>query len=123
MNNAAQNFQVFAGSPSPVEDGQVFDLASHLVRHPQDTFYVNVCGDSMVDAGILPGDILIVDRALEPKPSDIVVAQVGDGFTVKRFVHEKGKLRLVPASSEHKPIDIGEDSRICGVVTFAIHKF
>lgn len=113
---------VFAGSPSPVDDGQMFDLASHLVRHPYDTFYVSVCGDSMIDAGIHHGDILVVDRSLEPHPSDIVVAQVGDGFTVKRFSREQGKLKLVPANPHYNPIEFDEDSRLCGVVTFAIHK-
>jgi DNA polymerase V len=113
---------VVAGSPSPVGDGEAFDLAAHLVRHPEQTFYVKVSGESMVDCGIQDGDILIVDKSAEPQASDVVVAQVGDGFTVKRFKREEGRLRLVPANPNYKPIDIDEDARICGVATFAIHR-
>jgi len=110
---------VFADSPTPVDNGEAFDLADHLVRHPQDTFFVKVSGDSMDEAGISDGDILIVDRSVEPQTSNIVVASIGDGFTVKRF--DRGRLRLVPANPNYTPIEIGEDARICGVVVFAIH--
>lgn len=112
---------VYAGSPSPVDDGKAFDLASHLIRHPKDTFYVRVSGDSMRDVGVNDGDILIVDKSIEPHPSDVVVARVNGGFTVKRFQKEHGRLRLVPANPDYKPIEIDEDARICGVVRFSIH--
>src|ERR1051325_4443825 len=65
---------VCAGSPSPIDDSEAFDLAAHLITHPCDTFYVRVSGDSMINAGIFDGDILVVDRAVEPHASDIVVA-------------------------------------------------
>ena len=114
---------VCAGSPTPsVDTGEDFDLARHLLRHPYDSFYVKVVGDSMQDAHICDGDILIVDKSLEPKPSDIVIAQVGDGFTVKTLQREQGRLRLIPANPSHTPVEINEDARICGVATFAIHK-
>lgn len=113
---------VYAGSPSPIDDGQEFDLAAHLVRHPDKTFYIRVSGQSMIDCGIMDGDILIVDKSAEPQPSDVVVAQVGDGFTVKQFKRESGRLRLVPANPNYKPIEPGEEARICGVATFAIHR-
>lgn len=122
MTPTAQSFPVCAGSPSPVDDGQIFDMASHLVRHPYDTFYVVVSGDSMIEAGIQHGDILVVDKSLEPKPSDIVVAQTGGGFSVKRFSKDQGRLRLVPANPDYQPIELDEESRICGVATFVIHK-
>lgn len=121
MNSHPLYQSVCAGSPSPVEDGEAFDLASHLVRHPQDTFYIKVSGNSMQDAGVFDGDILIVDKSIEPHPPDIVIAQVDGGFTVKRFQRENGRLRLVPANPDYKPIEINEDARICGVVTFSIH--
>lgn len=113
---------VYAGLPTPIDGGEAFDLAEHLIRHPHDTFYVKVSGDSMSEAGIADGDILIVDRSVEPKPSDVVVASIGDGFTVKRFTREQGRLRLVPANPHYKPIDFDEDARICGVAMFAIHR-
>jgi DNA polymerase V len=111
---------VYAGSPQPSDDWQDFDLASHLVSKPADTFYVRVQGDSMAGTGIFDGDILIVDRSREAKQSDVVVAQVEDGYTVKRFQREQGRLRLV--SDKGTPIECGEDVRICGVATFAIHR-
>lgn len=115
---------VNAGSPTPsVDASEDFDLAGHLLRHPHDSFYVKVVGDSMQDAHVYDGDILIVDKSLEPKPSDIVVAQVGDGFTVKTYQREQGTLHLVPANPDYQPIDLrGEDVRVCGVAVFAIHK-
>jgi|ERR1051325_3970459 DNA polymerase V len=113
---------VCAGSPHPIDNGEVFDLAEHLIKHPQDTFYVRVRGNSMDGAGINDGDILIVDRALDPHPSDIVVASTNDGFTVKQFSKERGRLRLLPANPEYKPVEIDEDARICGVAIFAIHR-
>lgn len=112
----------YAGSPVPTDDREALDLAAHLIRHPHDTFYVRVSGDSMKDVGIFDGDILIVDRAAEARPNDIVVAQTDNGFTVKRLDRERGHLRLVPANPSYAPIELNEDTRICGVATFAIHK-
>lgn len=121
MNTHPLYESVSAGPPSPVDNGEAFDLADHLIRHPHDTFYVRVSGNSMQDARINDGDILIVDRSIEPQPSDIVVAQVDGGFTVKRFTREHGRLRLIPANADHKAIETSEDARICGVVTFSVH--
>lgn len=121
MKNNPLYQSVCAGSPTPVEDGEAFDLASHLIRRPQDTSYIRVSGNSMQDAGVFDGDILIVDKSLEPHPSDIVIAQIDGGFTVKRFQRENGRLRLVPANPNYSPIDINEDARICGVARFSIH--
>ena len=113
---------VCAGSPTPIDNGEIFDLGEYLIKHPYDTFFVTVRGNSMDGAGICEGDILVVDRALEPKPSDIVVCRAGDGFTVKRLTKERGRLHLVPANPIYKPIEIDEDARICGVATFAIRR-
>lgn len=122
MNTLPLYESVRAGSPSPVEDGDAFDLASHLVRHPEDTFYVKVSGDSMRDAGVNDGDILIIDKSLEPQPSDIVIAQVDGGFTIKEFKREQGRLRLLPVNPDYKPIEINENTRVCGVATFCLHR-
>lgn len=78
---------VAAGYPSPAEDyleGKL-DLNRHLIKHPAATFFVRVVGDSMIDAGIHPGDILIVDRSLEPADKKVVIAVIEGELTVKRI--------------------------------------
>src|SRR5215831_8593552 len=110
---------VYAGTPAPAgDDWEMFDLATHLIRNPKDTMFVKVYGDSMLQAGINDGDILIVDRKAEPKPSDVVVAQTEDGYTVKFFKTDRGTLRLVPANPDFEPVPVTENTRICGVATF-----
>lgn len=115
---------VHAGSPSPIDElGEVFDLAGYLIVRPSDTFYVRVTGDSMKDSGIFDGDILVVDRGVEPQPWDIVVADIGDGaYTVKLFGRDRSQLRLVPSNPDFQPINITPTTRICGVARFAIHR-
>jgi DNA polymerase V len=113
---------VCAGSPLPIEETEDFNLAEYLIRQPHQTFFFRVSGESMRDAGIFDGDILIVDKSLQPTNSDIVVAQVGDGYTVKRYHREKGKLQLVPANPDFKPLHLTEDARVCGVALFSIHR-
>lgn len=114
---------VYAGTPAPAGDeGELFDLARHLIQHPKDTMFVKVSGDSMIEAGVFDGDILIVDRKAEPKASDVVVAQTEDGYTVKRYQRDGGHLRLLPANPSHSPVPVTENTRICGVATFSIHR-
>ncbi|MBQ9285282.1 MAG: translesion error-prone DNA polymerase V autoproteolytic subunit [Bacteroidaceae bacterium] len=120
-----------AGFPSPATDyeEEAIDLNRELIRHREATFYARVKGDSMIDAGIHPGDLLIVDRALEPKHGDIVVAFVGgeeDGFTIKELdlsERERGRVWLVPHNSAYERIQITpeQSSVIWGVVTYCIH--
>ena len=114
-----------AGFPSPADDyiEKELDLNTYLVKHPAATFFVRVSGDSMRDAGIYPGDILIVDRAIEPTNNSIVIARFEGELTVKR-IHKKGReLFLVPENSEYEPIEIQDDMdfEIWGVVKHAIH--
>jgi len=124
MNTAPRLYAyAYAGTPFPAEDdGELFDLAQHLIRRPKDTMFVKVSGSSMVEKGINDGDILIVDRKAEPRPDNVVVALTEDGYTVKTYEREHGHLKLVPASPNHAPIEITENTRICGVATFAIHR-
>lgn len=122
MTPTALYNSVYAGSPVAIDNSEAFDLAAHLIKHPHDTFCVRVSGESMKDAGIFDGDILIVDRVADAQPNDIVVAQTDEGFTVKRLSRECGHLRLVSANPEYAPVKSSEDTRICGVATFAIHK-
>lgn len=115
-----------AGFPSPAEDyveGKL-DLNKHLVRHPAATFFVRVDGDSMIDAGIHPGDILIVDRSLEPADKKVVIAIVDGDLTVKRIrMTDDGKVCLMPENDKFKPIPLSGDMNveIWGVVTSVIH--
>jgi DNA polymerase V len=117
---------VAAGFPSPADDyiDRKLDLNEHLIDHPAATFFVRVSGDSMTGAGINSGDILIVDRAIEPVHGKIVVAIVDGELTVKRLHRKGGVLRLMPESPGFKPMDIAPetDFEVWGVVTFVIHK-
>jgi len=117
--------QVPAGFPSPADDyieGKL-DLNKHLIRHPAATFFVRVTGDSMIDAGIHSGDLLIVDRSLEPTDNHVVVAVVNGELTVKRIRKKENELLLVPENKNYSPLRINEemDFEIWGVVTSVIH--
>lgn len=117
--------RVQAGFPSPADDyvQEAIDLNEHLIRRPTSTFYVRVSGDSMVGAGIHDGDILIVDRAEEPKDEAIVVAALDGDLTVKRLRTVHGALYLMPENDAHAPIEVSSDADlvIWGVVQHVIH--
>lgn len=117
---------ISAGFPSPAQDyiEDTLDLNQHLIAHPSATYFVKVEGYSMVNAGIYPGDILIVDRAEEPAHKKIVIAVIDGELTVKRLYTEKGKWFLSPANPEFPSIQITKDMNfhIWGVVIYAIHK-
>ncbi len=117
---------VSAGFPSPAEDFMELDLnlQEYLVQHPSATFCVKVTGDSMQNAGIFSGDVMVVDRALEPKNKTIVLAVLDGEFTVKR-IHKKGDLLFLnPENDNFKPIEITQEMnfKVWGVVTHIIHK-
>lgn len=114
-----------AGFPSPAQDyidGHL-DLSEFLIQHPSATFFMYADGYSMIGAGISPGDLLIVDRAIEPIHNKIVVAIVDGELTLKRLKIEKGRYWLTPENSEFEPIEITEDMdfQVWGVVTYVIH--
>ena len=117
---------VQAGFPSPAEDHMDMDLNlnDYLVQNPSATFCVRAIGESMKDAGIKSGDIMIVDKSLEPKNRSIVLAVIDGEFTVKRVRVNDNELYLVPENSNFSPIKITEeaDFQIWGVVTYIIHK-
>lgn len=118
---------VSAGFPSPAEDhiDSKIDLNQLLIEHPSATYYIRVNGDSMLDAGILNGDLLIVDRSLEVINNSIVVAYIDGNFTVKRIRKNKNKLFLQAENNKYQPIEITEemDFELFGVVAHAIHHF
>ena len=114
-----------AGFPSPADDyleGKL-DLNRHLIKHPAATFFVRVTGDSMIGAGIHSGDLLVVDRSLEPADKHVVVAVLDGELTVKRLSKQNGILRLLPENLNYQPIEITPQQtiEIWGVVTSVIH--
>ena len=117
---------ISAGFPSPAEDHLELklDLNRALIRHPNATFYGRVKGSSMIDAGIGEGDILVIDKSLDPKDGDIAVCFLDGEFTVKRISRQEEALYLMPANEEFQPILIGEerDFQVWGIVTYIIHK-
>ena len=117
---------VSAGFPSPADnyiDGEL-DLNSYLIKNPPATFFVKVSGDSMINAGIYQKDILIVDKSLEAKNNDIVIAVVNGEFTLKRFYKRSKTIKLIPENPDYREIIITSDMNfeIWGVVTNVIHK-
>jgi len=117
---------VWAGFPSPAADFAVkrCDLNDLMVTHPAATFFWEVRGTSMMDAGISDGDMLVVNRALTPQHMDVVVAEVDGEFTVKHFCQRAGCVSLRAANPTFPPIILreGQTLTICGVVTFAVKK-
>ncbi|CAN5195372.1 translesion error-prone DNA polymerase V autoproteolytic subunit [soil metagenome] len=115
-----------AGSPVPLADyieGRL-DLNRHLIKHPTATFFVRVAGDSMLGAGIHPGDILVVDRALEAQDRQIVIAVVDGELTVKRLSRlPGGRMLLLPDNDAYQPLEIqsGMEFEVWGVVTAVVH--
>lgn len=116
---------VAAGFPSPADDyiEKTLDLNEHLIRHPAATFFVRVEGSSMVNAGVHSGDILIVDRSLEPADKRIIIAVINGELTVKRVRKHKDKLCLVPENDTFEAITVTEEMsfQVWGVVTHVIH--
>lgn len=116
---------VSAGFPSPASDyiDKNIDLNDVLIKNKPATFLVRALGDSMINSGIFPGDILIVDKSINPEHKNIVVAVLNGEFTVKRFIKEQNKILLRPENNKYKDFEIKEDDdfKIWGVVTFVIH--
>ncbi len=116
---------VSAGFPSPAEEETVdlLNLTDFLVRRREATYILKVDGDSMIDALIGPGDLLIVERGRTPKNGDIVVAAVDGDWTVKYFEKNGRSVRLVPANKKYKPIEPNQSLEIGGIVRAVIRKY
>ncbi len=117
---------VKAGFPSPAEEELCapLNLNEHLIPHPSSTFLVRVQGDSMQGAGIYSGDILVVDKSLQPAHGKIIVALLNGEFTVKRLLIGKNEIILHAENPSYPPIQVQSihDFVVWGIVTYVIHK-
>jgi DNA polymerase V len=111
---------VQAGFPSPATDylEDSIDLNDYLIRHKAATFLFRVKGNSMLGAGIVDGDRVIVDRSLKPLHRHIVIAIVNDEYTIKRLFNRAGRIELHPENAEYSPIcfSLGQELQVWGVV-------
>lgn len=119
--------KVAAGFPSPADDyiqGRL-SLDEHLIQHKDSTFFVRAKGNSMMGAGIFDGDLLVVDKSLEPQSGDIVIAVMDDELTVKRLIRQGDTVILRPENPRFKDIELkdGQELQVWGVVTSTIKKF
>ena len=124
---AAVAGSVVAGFPSLAEQylEPPLDLNAYLVKRPAATYFVRVEGESMVGAGIRDGDILVVDRSLDPRDGSVVIACVDGDFTVKTYRRDRKGVRLEPANPDFPTITFepGRELRLFGVVTACVHRF
>lgn len=116
--------RVRAGFPSPADDyvDRTLDLNDLVVRRPEATFFVRVEGDSMVDAGIHPGDLLVVDRSVEAGDGDVVIAAIDGEMTVKRVRQDEEALWLVADNEAYPPQRVTTELVIWGVVQHVVHE-
>lgn len=120
--------RVQAGFPSPAQgyEQKGIDLNELMVANPPATYFVRAQGDSMLDAGIRDGDMLVVDFSRQSKHGDIVIAKLDDSFTVKRLYKRRSVIRLCSENKEagYEPIvpQEGQILEIIGVVRWIIHQ-
>ncbi len=118
---------ISAGFPSPADDfiELTIDLNKELIKHRDSTFFAKVKGNSMKNAGIFDGDLLIIDKSLEPQDDKIAICQIDGEFTVKRIKKENDVVWLIAENEDYKPIKVTEENElmIWGIVTASIKKF
>lgn len=118
-------WHIQAGFPSPADDylENHIDLNEKLIQNPSSTFLVRVEGESMIGAGIFPGDVLLVDKSKTPSNNDVIVAILDGEFTVKRFAKKDNCAFLVAENPAFKPIKVDKNSEfaVWGVVTTVLH--
>lgn len=118
---------VHAGFPSPAADyTERIDITDEIIRHPETTFYARIDGNSMVDAGIHSGDLVVIDRSLQANDGDFVAAYIDGEFTIKeyRFDPKEHCAWLIPHNKQYTPIRVTEENAfmVWGVITYTIHK-
>lgn len=114
-----------AGFPSPAQDylNETIDLNRDLIPHPASTFYGRVVGDSMSEEGIAEGDILVIDKSIEPEDGDLAVCCLDGDFTLKRIkMTRDNKLYLIPSNHRYEPIEVTADNEfmVWGIVLYTI---
>ncbi len=116
---------IAAGFPTQEEqqDAEAITLDDYLVKNPDNTFMLTVRGDSMIDAGIMPGDLVLVEKGPRPNLNDIVVARVDDEWTLKYYMRDKAGVRLDPANPKYKFIRPKHSLEIGGIVRAVIRKY
>ena len=118
--------EISAGFPSPADDFKEIriSLDEELVKNKDATFYARVSGESMIEAGLDDGDLLVIDRSLNPESGKIAVCFIDGEFTVKRIKKEKDKLYLIPENNKYKTIELKEENEliIWGIVEYVIKK-
>jgi repressor LexA len=116
---------VEAGFPSPAEEelADTLSLDDLLIQNRDATFLLRVSGDSMSGAGILPGDMVLVDKGQSPKSGDIVIAEVDGEWTMKYLRKRGNSVTLLPANPKYKPIKPKKELKISGVVTAVVRKY
>lgn len=116
---------VEAGWPSPAEEELVdtLSLEEWLIGNREATYLLKVSGESMIDAGIRPGDVLLVERGRTPKNGDVVVAEVDNAWTVKYYQTTAGRVTLMPANKKFLPVTAKTEMRIAAVVMANIRKY
>lgn len=122
------DLKVVAGFPIPLDNSEYApetNMLQLLCPHPESNYLIQVTGDSMIDADIHSGDVLIVDRSNnEPTEKDIAICELNGEYTVKRVHHDKNHAYLVPANPNYPRIEIkpSDEFRVWGIVTYIIHK-
>ncbi|MCQ2276570.1 MAG: translesion error-prone DNA polymerase V autoproteolytic subunit [Bacteroidales bacterium] len=117
---------IHAGFPSPAEDfaEPTLDLNRYVIKNPASTFYARIKGDSMEGADIHDGDIVVIDKSLEPSDGSIAVCFIDGEFTLKRIRIEQNRVWLQPANPNFPAIEVTEENHfvVWGIVTYIIKK-
>lgn len=116
---------VKAGFPSPAEEELIdtLSLDDYLINKPNSSFLLIVSGDSMIDAGINPDDLVIIERSTEAKNGDVVLAQVDRDWTLKYFRKHNDIIKLIPANKNYPEIIANEELKIAGIVKGLVRKY
>ncbi len=114
-----------AGSPTPAEQQllETMSFDNFLINNPEKSYLLRVSGDSMIEAGINPGDLVVIEEKPEPREGDIVVAQIDGEFTLKYFQRRNGQVYLTPANKKYSPIYPEDNLTIFGIVVSVIRKY
>ena len=119
------SMKVHAGVPAIIDNPTFIkvDINKHLIKNPSSTFFVQVMGSSMIDAGIKENDLLVVDKFIEPINNNIVIAVINSEFTIRRLRIDHTGIFLMTESRFASSLEVNEDCYICGVVTSVIKQF